>query len=55
MARVEGPPNENQIVVVVLKFRWAQGDSTDERMATMGDGIGSLITLASRLLEDLDA
>jgi aminoglycoside phosphotransferase (APT) family kinase protein len=43
------------VVAQQLYFRWAQGDSTDERMATMGDGIGSLIAFASGLLEELNA
>ena len=41
------------VVAQQLYFRWAQGDSTDERMATMADGIGSLIALASGRLDEL--
>jgi aminoglycoside phosphotransferase (APT) family kinase protein len=40
------------VVAQQLHFRWAQGDSTDERMATMGGGIGALITMASGLLDE---
>ena len=42
------------VVAQQLYFRWAQGDSADERMAMTGDGLGVLITLASELLEELD-
>lgn len=40
------------VVAQQLHFRWAQGDSTDERLATMGDRIGALITMASELLDE---
>jgi aminoglycoside phosphotransferase (APT) family kinase protein len=43
------------VVAQQLYFRWAHGDSTDERMATMGDGIGALVTFTTRLLDELGA
>jgi aminoglycoside phosphotransferase (APT) family kinase protein len=43
------------VVAQQLYFRWAHGDSTDERMATMGDGIGALMTFTTRLLDELGA
>ncbi len=36
-----------------LYDRWAQGDSTDERMEAMGAGVGTLARGASRLLDEL--
>jgi len=38
-----------------LYFRWAQGDSHDERMAAMGDGVGLLAAAAARRLDELGA
>ncbi len=38
-----------------LYARWAQGDSADERMETMGAGVGALARGAERLLDALGA
>ena len=38
-----------------LYHRWAQGDSTDDRMAAMGAGVGSLAAAAALLLDRLGA
>ncbi len=36
-----------------LYYRWAQGDSSDDRMRTMGDGVPLLSATAARLLDEL--
>ena len=41
------------VVVRQLHHRWLVGDSTDERMATIADTIGSLVTAAVDLLDDV--
>ena len=40
------------VVVQQLHHRWRQGDSTDERMATIADSIPLLVASADRLLTD---